>query len=85
MENAISRNTTLQTQYQATLASEKNAVAGLTLAFEQYQRGLVTYTTVLESQRRAFDAQTSVIDLRNQLIQNRITLYLSLGGNFGQS
>ena len=85
VENAISRNASLEEQYQATLASEKNAVAGLTLAFEQYQRGLVTYTTVLESQRRAFDAQSSVVDLRNQLLQNRITLYLALGGNFGPS
>jgi multidrug efflux system outer membrane protein len=57
----------------------------LTLAFEQYQRGLVTYTTVLESQRRAFDAQSTVIDLRNQLLQNRITLFLALGGDFGSS
>lgn len=85
VENAISRNASLEEQYQATLASEKNAVAGLTLAFEQYQRGLVTYTTVLESQRRAFDAQSSVVELRNQLLQNRITLYLALGGNFGPS
>ncbi|MFT5351993.1 MAG: multidrug efflux system outer membrane protein, partial [Gammaproteobacteria bacterium] len=73
VENAISRNAALAEQYQATLASEKNAVLALTLAFEQYQRGLVTYTTVLESQRRAFDAQSTVIDLRNQLLQNRIT------------
>ena len=83
VENAISRDASLQAQYLATLAAEKNAVAALTLAFEQYQRGLVTYTTVLEAQRRAFDAQTTVIDLRNQLLQNRISLYLALGGNFG--
>ncbi len=83
VENAISRNESLQEQYEATLESEKNAVAGLTLAFEQYQRGLVTYTTVLESQRRAFDAQSAVIELRNRLLQNRITLYLALGGDLG--
>ncbi len=85
VENALSRKASLQLQYQATLAAEKNAVAGLTLAKEQYHRGLVTYTTVLESQRRAFDAQSSVIDLRNKLIQNRIALYLALGGSFGSS
>ena len=83
VENAISRNRSLQARYQVTLASEKNAVAGLNLAFEQYQRGLVTYTTVLEAQRRAFDIQSGIINLRNQLLQNRIGLYLSLGGNFG--
>ena len=82
VENALSRNRTLQTRYRVTLASEKNAVAGLSLAFEQYQRGLVPYTTVLEAQRRAFDIQSGVIDLRNQLIQNRISLYLALGGGF---
>ena len=82
VENALSRNRSLQTRYRVTLASEKNAVAGLDLAFEQYQRGLVPYTTVLEVQRRAFDIQSGVIDLRNQLIQNRISLYLALGGGF---
>ena len=83
VENALSRNRSLQTRYRVTLDAEKNAVAGLTLAFEQYQRGLVPYTTVLEAQRRAFDIQSAVIDLRNQLIRNRITLYLALGGDFG--
>ena len=82
VENALTRNRTLQTRYQVTLASEKNAVAALTLAFEQYQRGLVTYTTVLEAQRRAFDIQSGIIGLRNELLQNRITLYLALGGDF---
>ena len=82
VENAISRNRSLQTRYRVTLDAEKNAVAGLTLAFEQYQRGLVPYTTVLEAQRRAFDIQSGVIELRNQLLQNRIALYLALGGDF---
>ncbi len=82
VENALTRTRTVQTRYQVTLASEKNAVAALTLAFEQYQRGLVPYTTVLEAQRRAFDIQSGIIGLRNELLQNRITLYLALGGDF---
>ena len=82
VEDALSRNRSLQTRYSVTLAAEKNAVTGLTLAFEQYQRGLVPYTTVLEAQRRAFDIQSGVIELRNQLLQNRISLYLALGGSF---
>jgi outer membrane protein, multidrug efflux system len=82
VENAINRDASLKAQYQATLGAEENAVAALTLSFEQYQRGIVTYTTVLESQRRAFDTQSTVIDLRNQLLQNRIALYLALGGDF---
>ena len=82
VENTISRQSALRDQYQATLEAEKHATSAFELAFEQYQRGLVSYTTVLESQRRAFDAQSSVIELRNQLLQNRINLYLALGGDF---
>ena len=82
VENAISRDVSLQQRYQATLAQEENATAALTLAFEQYQSGLVTYITVLESQRRAFDAEFSVIDLQNQLLQNRIVLHQALGGEY---
>ena len=53
-----------------------------TLAFEQYQSGLVGYVTVLESERRAFDARSSVIAIYNERIQNRIQLFLALGGDF---
>ena len=82
VEDGISRNRLLQDQLVAFQKAEQNADAALELAFDQYQRGLVTYTTVLESQRRAFDAQTTVVRLKNQLLQNRIGLFLSLGGEF---
>jgi outer membrane protein TolC len=37
---------------------------------------------VLESQRQAFDAESTVVQLRNLLLQNRISLFLALGGEF---
>ena len=82
VENAISRSNSLQQRYESFLDAETNSRAALDLALEQYQRGLVTYTTVLESQRQAFDAEATVVQLRNQLLQNRISLFLSLGGEF---
>ena len=82
VENTISRTTSLQERYKSFLDAELNSGAALSLALEQYQRGLVTYTTVLESQRQAFDAEVTVVQLRNQLLQNRINLYLALGGEF---
>ncbi len=84
VETAISKQFSLIQRYNSRLASEKNSIAAYTLSFEQYLLGLVSYTTVLESQRRAFDAESSVIELRNQLIQNRIALYLALGGDFSR-
>ena len=82
VENAISRSMSLRSRYESFLEAEKNSSAALNLALEQYQRGLVAYTTVLESQRQAFDAESTVVQLKNQLLQNRITLYLALGGEF---
>lgn len=82
VENAVSRAVSLADRYDALLEAEKNSRAALELALEQYQRGLVTYTTVLESQRQAFDAESTVVSLRNQRLQNRIALHLALGGEF---
>ena len=82
VENAISRAVSLRERYDSFLDAESNSSAALDLALEQYQRGLVPYTTVLESQRQAFDAEATVVQLRNLLLQNRISLYLALGGEF---
>jgi NodT family efflux transporter outer membrane factor (OMF) lipoprotein len=82
VEDAISRGASLDERYEALLESEKNSRAALALALEQYQRGLVAYTTVLESQRQAFDAEVTVVQLKNQRLQNRLALYLALGGDF---
>jgi NodT family efflux transporter outer membrane factor (OMF) lipoprotein len=82
VENAISRSVSLRERYESFLDAETNSAAALELALEQYQRGLVPYTTVLESQRQAFDAEATVVQLRNLLLQNRISLYLALGGEF---
>ncbi|MEQ8205441.1 MAG: TolC family protein [Woeseia sp.] len=82
VENSISRTASLEQRYDALLEAEKNSRAALELALEQYQRGLVPYTTVLESQKQAFDAEATVVQLTNQRLQNRIGLYLALGGEF---
>ena len=83
VENAISRADSLNERYAALLKAERNARSALDLSLEQYQRGLVTFTTVLEAQRRAFDTGTSLVRVRNQLVQNRVTLFRALGGDFG--
>lgn len=52
------------------------------LSLSQYQRGLVDIITVLESQRRAFDARSNLLSVLNQRAQNRVDLHLALGGDF---
>ena len=82
VESAINQESALAERYQATLAARDNAVIAEQLAFEQYKTGLVTYTTVLDAQGRSYDAQSSLIELKNQLISNRVNLHIALGGDF---
>lgn len=82
VENAISTENKLKLTYQTMLAAQENAQIAATLSFEQYQSGLVVYTTVLDAQSRYFDAQNSLIKIKSQLLTNRITLHFSLGGDF---
>jgi NodT family efflux transporter outer membrane factor (OMF) lipoprotein len=82
VENAVTTEATLTERYQIMLKAQENAIAAETLSFEQYQRGLVDYTTVLDAKSRAYDAQSTVIQIKNQLIANRINLHIALGGNF---
>ena len=82
VENAVTTETNLKHSYYTMLAAQENAEIASTLSFEQYQSGLVTYTTVLDAQKRYFEAQTTLIKIKNKLIVNRINLHFSLGGNF---
>jgi len=81
IESTASKQYALNQRYQHFLAAEQNALAAEKLSFEQYLKGLVTYTTVLESQRRAFDAQTTVIQLQHAMINNQVVLLQAIGGS----
>ena len=85
VENSVTYEQSLKERYQMMIKAQENAIAAETLSFEQYQSGLVEYTTVLDAQSRSYDAQSSVIQIKNQLIANRINLHVALGGNFSES
>ncbi len=51
-------------------------------ASRDYAEGIVGILEVLEAQRRAVSARNSMINLRNQRLQNRVDLHLALGGDF---
>ena len=82
VENALVKEQNLRVSYQAYQAASENAGLAEQLSFEQYLKGLVSYTTVLDSQTRAFNAQSSLIQAKYQLLENRLQLHLALGGDF---
>ena len=64
--------------------SVEQARAAERLADERYRTGLETYITVLDSQRSLFQAQSELIAARRLRLENRVDLYLALGGGFEQ-
>jgi NodT family efflux transporter outer membrane factor (OMF) lipoprotein len=85
VERFLSNQVSLQNRYAYILSAQENAIAAEKLSFDQYLKGIVPYTTVLESQRRSFDSQTTLIKLQNQLLQNQINLTLALGGELPET
>jgi len=84
VETALAAENYLTKQETALRASVTEALEAEKLAMDDYLAGLASIVTVLESQRRVFDAKRSLIDLQNLRLQNRIDLYLALGGEFAQ-
>ena len=62
-------------------AVEQSRAAEL-LAEERYRSGLEDFITVLEAQRRAFTAESTMIQERRLRLENRVDLHLALGGGF---
>lgn len=82
VENSLEAEQRLTEQQTLLEQAAEDSTRAENLAFEQYQNGLVNYVTVLESERRAFDAQSTVLAIYNERMQNRIRLFLALGGDF---
>lgn len=82
IENSLTQTDNLQLSYQANIDAADNATLAEEVSFEQYLKGLVSYTTVLDAQSRAYTAQSSVIQLKYEMLNTRLQLFTALGGDF---
>ena len=82
VETALAAEAFLTRQVRAQEKAVVESVAAEDLAWEQYSNGLVDGLTWLEAQRRSFTSRSSLLQLQNLRLQNRIDLYLALGGDF---
>ena len=85
VETRLSAEGFLADQEQALATAATEATAARVLAEERYARGLSNLITLLESQRRAFDAQSRLLSIKRQRLNARVDLYLALGGGFNDS
>ena len=82
VETALDAEAYLADQENALETATREAKEAELLAREQYAAGLTDIVTLLETQRRSFNSESSLLEINNQRLQNRIDLYLSLGGEF---
>jgi outer membrane protein TolC len=82
VETALSAEMYLEQRESALRAASEQAMAARRLAETRYNRGLIGLIEVLEAQRRAFDSQSQLLNVRRQKLENRVDLYLALGGDF---
>ncbi len=83
VESAIAADHSLAVQEQHLDSELEQAILAEKQAERNYTEGInPNILSVLEAQRRANNARSSMIRLKNQRIQNRIDLHLALGGDF---
>ena len=84
VETTLAAEAFLSGREQHLVTSVEQARAAERLADERYSAGLDAYITVLDSQRSAFQAEADLIAARRLRLDNRVDLYLALGGGFEQ-
>ncbi|MBN2887674.1 MAG: efflux transporter outer membrane subunit [Chromatiaceae bacterium] len=83
VETALAAEAWYREQEAALRRAAEEAGEAAALALDRYRQGLVDIITLLESQRRAFDAESARLRTARERLNNRVTLYLALGGDFG--
>lgn len=84
IENALASDQSLAEQERFLILQNKSSSLAQTQAERDFSEGIdgVGILEVLETQRRANNARVSLIELRNDRLQNRVNLHLALGGDY---
>ncbi|MEM6833280.1 MAG: TolC family protein [Pseudomonadota bacterium] len=80
VESALANDRLFVERERFSAQAVEQAAAGARLAEQQYSRGLTAILSLLDSQRRELDSRSQLIDVRAARAQNRVNLFLALGG-----
>jgi len=83
VEDTLAGEQFLSAREKDLLEAAVQSMGAQSLAEDEYAAGLTEIITVLESQRRALNAQNDYLTIREQRLRNRVDLHLALGGDFG--
>jgi NodT family efflux transporter outer membrane factor (OMF) lipoprotein len=82
VESALATERFLAERETHVAEAAEQLVAAQRLAEERYATGVGIYLVVLEAQSRALTAQSELLTVRRQRLDNRVNLHLALGGAF---
>jgi len=83
VETALAAEVRYVEQEAALRRASEEAGAAADLALARYRQGLTDIVTLLEAQRRAFNAESTRLRTARERLANRVALHLALGGDFG--
>lgn len=84
VETALAAEQFLSAELMAGQTAAVESAAAQEETAENYEQGLADLTAVLVAQRRSVEAQRSLITTTNRRLQNRLGLYMALGGGFAR-
>lgn len=84
VETTLAAEAYLKNEYAHLEAAADEASAAEEQAWKNYRNGTIDFLNVLDTQRTAATARAQLIRVKNILLQNRIDLYLALGGDFNK-
>jgi NodT family efflux transporter outer membrane factor (OMF) lipoprotein len=82
VENALAAEKFLTRRVDALEEASRLALAAYRRSLEEFELGTGDILTVLASQQRLFTSRAQWISMRRQRLDNRVDLYLALGGSF---
>lgn len=82
VENALAAEGHLSRRVEALEESSRLALEAYRRSLEEFRNGTGEILTVLAAQQRLFTSRSQAISVRRQRLDNRVDLYLALGGSF---
>lgn len=82
VENALAAEKYLKNRVNFLTESARMTTQAYNRALEEFENGTGDILTVLSAQQQAFVTNSQLLNLRRLLLDNRVDLYLALGGSF---
>lgn len=82
VENALAAETFLTRRVDALAESSRLALEAYRRSLEEFELGTGDVLTVLAAQQRLFTSRAQWLAVRRERLENRVDLYLALGGSF---